>query len=114
MTAVAIPYGARRARPAGPVHRRPGRHALGRLPRRWYAAGVYKGVRRTVQISPGDLDESVPFLLTYGDDPVLPDAPTSPASSWSTCSAAASSTRRRLRRRRVAPCSLGSVRTARA
>jgi predicted metalloprotease len=35
----------------------------------WYAAGVYEGVVRTVQISPGDLDESVQFLLTYGDDP---------------------------------------------
>ena len=35
----------------------------------WYAAGVYEGVVPTVQTSPGDLDESVQFLLTYGDDP---------------------------------------------
>ena len=35
----------------------------------WFAAGVYAGSVSTVQISPGDLDESVQFLLTYGDDP---------------------------------------------
>jgi predicted metalloprotease len=36
----------------------------------WYAAKVFnrQGGER-VQISPGDLDESVRFLLTYGDDP---------------------------------------------
>jgi predicted metalloprotease len=37
----------------------------------WYAAGVYEGLVGTVQISPGDLDESVQFLLTYGDDPAV-------------------------------------------
>jgi predicted metalloprotease len=34
----------------------------------WYAAQVYNQTIETVQISPGDLDESVQFLLTYGDD----------------------------------------------
>ena len=42
----------------------------------WYAAQVYNRTGRPgVLISPGDIDESVQFLLTYGDDPdVLPDA----------------------------------------
>jgi predicted metalloprotease len=35
----------------------------------WYAAQVYNRTISTVQISPGDLDESVQFLLAYGDDP---------------------------------------------
>jgi predicted metalloprotease len=40
----------------------------------WYAAKVYNGEAPTVVISPGDLDESVQFLLTYGNDPdVIPD-----------------------------------------
>ena len=40
----------------------------------WYAAKVYNGEAPTVVISPGDLDESVQFLLTYGNDPdVVPD-----------------------------------------
>ena len=41
----------------------------------WYAAKVYKGeAGEDVLISPGDIDESVQFLLTYGGDPdVLPD-----------------------------------------
>ena len=40
----------------------------------WYAAKVYNAGRRGVVISPGDIDESVQFLLTYGNDPeVLPD-----------------------------------------
>ena len=39
----------------------------------WYAARVYNG-QAGIEISPGDLDESVRFLLTYGNDPdVLPD-----------------------------------------
>ena len=38
----------------------------------WYAAKVYQG-ETDVDISPGDIDESVQFLLTYGNDPaVLP------------------------------------------
>ncbi|HEY4627351.1 MAG TPA: hypothetical protein VIH01_15135 [Blastococcus sp.] len=41
----------------------------------WFSATVYRGQVRAVQISPGDLDESVQFLLAYGDDPhVLGDA----------------------------------------
>ena len=41
----------------------------------WYAAKVYNGQAGKVQISPGDVDESVQFLLTYGNDPeVLPAA----------------------------------------
>jgi predicted metalloprotease len=41
----------------------------------WYAAKVYRGeAGKDVLISPGDIDESVQFLLTYGHDPdVLPD-----------------------------------------
>ena len=41
----------------------------------WYAAKVYNGqAGEDVLISPGDIDESVQFLLTYGNDPdVLPD-----------------------------------------
>jgi predicted metalloprotease len=41
----------------------------------WYAAKVYQGqAGEKVLISPGDIDESVLFLLTYGNDPdVLPD-----------------------------------------
>ena len=36
----------------------------------WYAAKVFNGqAGERVQISPGDVDESVRFLLTYGDDP---------------------------------------------
>ena len=36
----------------------------------WYSAKVFNGqAGRKVQISPGDIDESVRFLLTYGDDP---------------------------------------------
>ncbi|MCW2636497.1 MAG: putative protein of unknown function zinc metallopeptidase [Blastococcus sp.] len=39
----------------------------------WYGAKVFKG-EAGAQISPGDVDESVQFLLTYGNDPrVLPD-----------------------------------------
>jgi predicted metalloprotease len=39
----------------------------------WYAAKVYQG-ETDADISPGDIDESVQFLLTYGNDPdVLPD-----------------------------------------
>jgi len=39
----------------------------------WYAAKVYQG-EANAAISPGDVDESVQFLLTYGNDPaVLPD-----------------------------------------
>ncbi len=42
----------------------------------WYAAKVYNGqAGRDVTISPGDVDESVQFLLAYGNDPsVLPQA----------------------------------------
>ena len=40
----------------------------------WYAAKVYNRQAPDVEISPGDLDESVQFLLTYGNDPdVVPD-----------------------------------------
>jgi predicted metalloprotease len=40
----------------------------------WYAAKVYNRQAPGVEISPGDLDESVQFLLTYGNDPdVIPD-----------------------------------------
>ena len=35
----------------------------------WYAAKVYNGQAGRVTISPGDIDESVQFLLTYGRDP---------------------------------------------
>jgi predicted metalloprotease len=35
----------------------------------WYAAQVYNRTITGVLISPGDLDESVQFLLEYGDDP---------------------------------------------
>ncbi|MCW2682945.1 MAG: putative protein of unknown function zinc metallopeptidase [Blastococcus sp.] len=40
----------------------------------WYAAKVFNGQAGEVSISPGDLDESVQFLLTYGTSPtVVPD-----------------------------------------
>jgi predicted metalloprotease len=40
----------------------------------WYSAQVYRQQLTNVQISPGDLDESVQFLLEYGNDPdVLAD-----------------------------------------
>jgi predicted metalloprotease len=40
----------------------------------WYAARVYNG-QAQLDISPGDIDESVQFLLTYGNSPtVLPAA----------------------------------------
>jgi predicted metalloprotease len=40
----------------------------------WYSAQVYNQQLTNVTISPGDLDESVQFLLTYGNDPdVLAD-----------------------------------------
>jgi predicted metalloprotease len=41
----------------------------------WYAAKVYnRQAGERVQISPGDIDESVQFLLSYGDEEtVLPD-----------------------------------------
>jgi predicted metalloprotease len=40
----------------------------------WYAARVYNG-QAALEISPGDIDESIRFLLTYGDSPtVLPAA----------------------------------------
>ncbi|SFO38207.1 Predicted metalloprotease [Geodermatophilus obscurus] len=40
----------------------------------WYSAQVYNGELESVTISPGDIDESVQFLLTYGNDPdVLAD-----------------------------------------
>ncbi|MGY1660569.1 hypothetical protein ACI78Q_05020 [Geodermatophilus sp. SYSU D00705] len=35
----------------------------------WYSAQVYNGELTNVLISPGDLDESVQFLLEYGNDP---------------------------------------------
>jgi predicted metalloprotease len=39
----------------------------------WYGAKVYAGEAKAT-ISPGDIDESVQFLLTYGNDPeVLPE-----------------------------------------
>jgi hypothetical protein len=34
----------------------------------WYSAQIYNRTVTTALISPGDLDESVQFLLTYGDD----------------------------------------------
>jgi predicted metalloprotease len=34
----------------------------------WFSAQVFAQQLESVQISPGDLDESVQFLLTYGDD----------------------------------------------
>jgi predicted metalloprotease len=37
----------------------------------WYAAQVYNRTVTSVLISPGDLDESVQFLLEYGDDPAV-------------------------------------------
>jgi predicted metalloprotease len=37
----------------------------------WYAAKVFNGQAGDVQISPGDIDESVRFLLTYGGDPAV-------------------------------------------
>jgi predicted metalloprotease len=40
----------------------------------WYAAKVFNGQAGEVSISPGDLDESVQFLLIYGTDAtVIPD-----------------------------------------
>ena len=40
----------------------------------WYGAKVFQGAVTGARISPGDIDESVQFLLTYGNDPhVLPD-----------------------------------------
>ncbi len=40
----------------------------------WYSAQVYNGELESVTVSPGDIDESVQFLLTYGNDPdVLAD-----------------------------------------
>jgi predicted metalloprotease len=36
----------------------------------WYAAKVYNR-QALLQISPGDIDESVQFLLTYGDSPTV-------------------------------------------
>ncbi|NEM05229.1 hypothetical protein [Geodermatophilus normandii] len=40
----------------------------------WYSAQVYNGQLESVTISPGDIDESVQFLLEYGNDPdVLAD-----------------------------------------
>ena len=40
----------------------------------WYAAKVFNGQAGQVSISPGDLDESVQFLLTYGTSQnVVPD-----------------------------------------
>ncbi|MGX5657346.1 neutral zinc metallopeptidase [Geodermatophilus nigrescens] len=40
----------------------------------WYSAQVYNAQLTSVTISPGDLDESVQFLLEYGNDPdVLAD-----------------------------------------
>jgi predicted metalloprotease len=40
----------------------------------WYSAQVYNNQLESVRISPGDIDESVQFLLTYGNDPdVLAD-----------------------------------------
>jgi predicted metalloprotease len=35
----------------------------------WYGAQVYNHQLTDIQISPGDIDESVAFLLSYGDDP---------------------------------------------
>jgi hypothetical protein len=40
----------------------------------WFSERVYSGKLKSVQISPGDLDESVSFLLQYGRNAqVLPD-----------------------------------------
>ncbi|MGY1693282.1 hypothetical protein ACI780_00095 [Geodermatophilus sp. SYSU D00814] len=40
----------------------------------WYSAQVYNNQLQSVRISPGDIDESVQFLLEYGNDPdVLAD-----------------------------------------
>jgi hypothetical protein len=40
----------------------------------WFSAQVYNNRLSSVRISPGDIDESVQFLLEYGTDPtVLPD-----------------------------------------
>ncbi|MGY1673058.1 neutral zinc metallopeptidase [Geodermatophilus sp. SYSU D00710] len=40
----------------------------------WYSAQVYNNQLESVRISPGDIDESVQFLLEYGNDPdVLAD-----------------------------------------
>jgi predicted metalloprotease len=73
VTAVAIPYGL-------DVRDQLGRSAHDSAAYRssvclagWFSAAVSAGQLTTVQISPGDLDESVQFLLKYGQDPkVLP------------------------------------------
>lgn len=73
VTAVAIPYGL-------DVRDQLGRSAHDSAAYRssvclagWFSAAVSAGQVSTVQISPGDLDESVQFLLRYGQDAkVLP------------------------------------------
>jgi hypothetical protein len=40
----------------------------------WYSAQVYNNELESVRVSPGDIDESVQFLLAFGNDPdVLAD-----------------------------------------
>ncbi|MGY1622248.1 neutral zinc metallopeptidase [Geodermatophilus sp. SYSU D00965] len=68
-TAVAIPYGlAARDQLGLPAE---GEEALRSAVclAGWYSAQVYNGELTDVVISPGDLDESVQFLLEYGNDP---------------------------------------------
>jgi hypothetical protein len=73
VTAVAVPYG------LGVRHQVGRSDADGAAYRSavclagWFSSTVFAGQISGLQISPGDLDESVQFLLRYGQDPkVLP------------------------------------------
>ena len=68
-TAIAIPYALAARDQLGPVRRRRGRRPLGGVPDRLVRRAGLQPAGRSVLISPGDLDESVQFLLDYGDDP---------------------------------------------
>jgi hypothetical protein len=42
----------------------------------WFSAAFFNGELRAADISPGDIDEAVQFLLTYGTEPsVVPEVP---------------------------------------
>ena len=75
-TAVAVPYGMAARDQLGLSTDDPAAVRSAVCLSGWYAARVYnRQAGSRVQLSPGDVDESVQFLLAYGNDPeVLPAA----------------------------------------
>ena len=73
VTAVAVPYGLGVRNDLGRSAHNGAAYRSAVCLAGWFSAAVFNGQIDGLQISPGDLDEGVQFLLRYGQDPkVLP------------------------------------------